>query len=60
MDDSCCMWDFKKDGQNIIEFLRKALSAFYSGLEAPYSCTAGGYYVISGVNMYKITVVETR
>lgn len=32
-----------RTGQNIIEFLRKALSAFYSGLEAPYICTAGGY-----------------
>lgn len=33
----------KRTGQNLFAFLKKALSAFYSGEEAPYACPAFGF-----------------
>lgn len=33
----------KRNGQNIFEFLKKATSAFYAGIEAPFICPALGF-----------------
>jgi transposase len=33
----------KRESMNIIEFLNQAVTAFFSGLEAPHICSASGY-----------------
>lgn len=33
----------KRNGRNIFEFLKKATSAFYAGMEAPFVCPAFGF-----------------